>query len=65
MLGIISEKFFAGQWLEPHSFAWERCCPNTTAVIYFWMKRVGSFGQIKKIKQDGRLAPAYFSPEYK
>ena len=31
--------------------AWERCCPNPTAVIYFWMKRVGNFGLKKKEKR--------------
>ena len=31
--------------------AWEPCCPNPTAVIYFWIKRVGNIGLKKKEKR--------------
>ena len=36
---------------NPKPTAWERCCPNPTAVIYFWMKRVGNFGLKKNLKK--------------
>ena len=36
---------------NPKPTDWERCCPNPTAVIYFWIKRVGSFGQIKNLNK--------------
>ena len=32
----------------------EPCCPNPTAVIYFWIKRVGNFG-LKKKEKEKRL----------
>ena len=35
---------------NPKPTAWERCCPNFTAVIYFWIKRVGDCGLIKERK---------------
>ena len=44
MLRINRKNFWQGSdWnLEPT--AWDRCCPNPTAFICFWIKRVGSFG---------------------
>ena len=36
---------------NPKPTASERCCPNLTAVTYFWRKRVGSFALKKKEKQ--------------
>ena len=36
---------------NPNPTAWELCCPNLTAVIYFWIKRVANFGLKKKEKR--------------
>ena len=65
MLRINRKTFWHNRDSNPKPTHWERCCPNPTAVNCFWIKRVGSFDQIKKIQQDGRLASAYFSTEYK
>ena len=71
MLGINRKNIWHDRDSNPKPTAWERCYPNPTAVIYFWKKRVGSFALKKKRnltllnEQDGRLAPAYFSQEYK
>ena len=35
MLGINREKFWPGNDSNPKPTAWERCCPNPTAVIFF------------------------------
>ena len=48
MLGINLNNFWLGSDSYPKPTAWERCCPNPTAVIYFWIKRVGSFALKKK-----------------
>ena len=48
MLGINRKYFLQGSDSNPEPTAWEPCCPTPTAVIYFWIKRVGNFGQIKK-----------------
>ena len=48
MLGIYRKNFWQGSDSNPEPTAWEPCCPKTTAVIHFWIKRVGNFGQIKK-----------------
>ena len=52
MLGINRKKIWQGSDSKPEPNPWEPCCPTPTAVIYFWIKRVGSFGQIKKKKND-------------
>ena len=50
MLRINRKNIWHDRDSNPERNAWEHCCPNHTAVIYFWIKRVGSFGQIKKRK---------------
>ena len=52
MLRINRKNIWHDRNSNPEPTPWERCCPNHTAVIYFWIKRVGSFGQIKKKKND-------------
>ena len=49
MLRINRKNLWHDRDSNPEPTAWERCCPNHTAVIYFWIKRVGSFGQIEKM----------------
>ena len=44
MLGINRKNILHDKDLKPEPTAWEPCSPNPTAVIYFWIKRVGSFG---------------------
>ena len=51
MLGISRKKFWQGSDSNPEPTAWEPCCPKPTAVIYFWIKRVGNFGLKKKEKR--------------
>ena len=51
MLGINRKNIWHDRDSNPKPTAWERCCPNPTAVIYFWIKRVGSFA-LKKKKYD-------------
>ena len=51
MLRINGKNIWHDRDSNPEPTPWERCCPNHTAVIYFWIKRVGSFGQIKKEKR--------------
>ena len=46
-----SWKYLTRQRLAPGPTAWEPCSLNATAVICFWMKRVGSFGLKKKAKR--------------
>ena len=52
MLRIICKNFWQGSDSSPEPTASEPCCPTPTFVIYFWIKKVGSFGQIKKKKKD-------------
>ena len=47
MLGINREKFWQGSDSNSEPTASEPCCAKTTAVIYFWIKRFGNFGQMK------------------
>ena len=51
MLGINRKHFWQGSDSNPEPTAWEPCCPTPTAVIYFWIKRVGNFGLKKKEKR--------------
>ena len=48
MLRINRKNIWHDRDSNPKPTVWELCCPNPTAVICFWIKRVGSFGQIKK-----------------
>ena len=48
MLKINRENNWHGRDSNPKPTAWECSCPNPTAVIYFWIKRVGIFGLIEK-----------------
>ena len=48
MLGINSKDIWHGSDSNPEPTAWEPSCPKPTAVIYFWIKRVGNFGLEKK-----------------
>ena len=50
MLRITRKNIWHDRDSNPKPTAWERCCPNPTAIIYFWIKRVGSFGLKKKEK---------------
>ena len=52
MLGMNRKNFWQGSDSDPEPTAWEPCCPTPTAVIYFWIKRVGNFSQMKKKKND-------------
>ena len=52
MLRINRKNIWHARDSNPKPTAWERCGPNPTALLYFWIKRVGSFGQIKKRKFD-------------
>ena len=49
-LGINHEKIWHDRDSNPEPTAWDPCCPNPTAVIYFWIKRVDAFGLKKKEK---------------
>ena len=51
MLGINRKDIWHDRDSNPKPTAWERCCPNPTAAIYFWIKRVESFA-LKKKKFD-------------
>ena len=51
MLGINRKNIWHDSDSNPETTAWEPCCPKPTAVIYFWIKRVGNFG-VKKKKND-------------
>ena len=51
MLEINRKNIWHGSDSNPEPIAWEPCCPKPTAVIYFWIKRVGNFGLKKKEKQ--------------
>ena len=42
------KNFWQGSYSNPEPTAWESFCPKSTAVIYFWIKRVGNFGLKKK-----------------
>ena len=44
MLGINRENFWQGSDSNPEPTAGELCCPKPTAVIFFWIKRLGNFG---------------------
>ena len=44
------KKKLARQRLEPGPTAWQPCCRNPTAVIHFWIKRVGNFALKRKIR---------------
>ena len=50
-VSLISGNFWQGSDSNPQPTAWEHCCPKLTAVIYFWIKRVGNFGLKKKEKR--------------
>ena len=54
MLRINHKNIWQDRDSNPEPTAWESCCPNLTAVIYFWMKKVGNFAlkKIKKRKND-------------
>ena len=47
MLRINRKNFWQGSDSNPEPTAWETC-PKPTAVIYFWIKRVGSFALKKR-----------------
>ena len=61
MLGINRKDISVDRYSNPEPTAWEPCSPNTSAVIYFWTKRVGNFA----LKKNGWLVPVKFSPNYK
>ena len=48
MLAINRKNNWHDRDSNPKLPAWERYWPNPTAVIYFWIKRVGNFGLKKK-----------------
>ena len=48
MLMVNRKNIWNARDSNPKPTAWERCCPNPPAVIYFWIKRVGSFTLQKK-----------------
>ena len=52
MLGINHKNFWQGSDSNREPTAWEPCCPKPTAVIYFWKKRVGKIGLMKKKKNE-------------
>ena len=47
MLGKNRKNIWYNRDSNPKPTAWERCCPDPIAVIYFWTKRVGGF-ELKK-----------------
>ena len=51
MLGINRKNIWHDRGSNPEPTIWKPCCPNTTAVIYFWIKRIGNFGLKKKEKR--------------
>ena len=51
ILGINRKNIWQGSDSNPEPTAWEPCCPKPTAVICFWIKRVGNFGLKKKEKR--------------
>ena len=52
MLGINRKNIRHGSDLNPEPTASEPGCPKPTAVIYFWIKRVGNFGLMKKKEKN-------------
>ena len=48
MFGINRKNIWHDRDSNPEPTACEPCCPNPTAFIYFWKKRVGNFGLKKK-----------------
>ena len=51
MLGIYRKNIWHDSDSNPEPTAWEPCCPNRTAVIYFWKKKSWQFWSDKKIKK--------------
>ena len=51
MLGINRKNIWHDSDSNPEPTAAEPCCPNSTAAIFFRIKRVGIFGLKKKEKR--------------
>ena len=58
MLGL--KIFWQGSDSNPEPTAWEPCCLKPTAVIYFWIKRVGNFALKKNDPTEWIIFLSYY-----